>query len=131
MDLPVKPPPMEVIGPISDPSGIVIESDVPSPKNYAHLGRRRRSYTDELFRCTLHIQISRHRTVCNHLLWRSKPDELLAHLREVHKIENVSDENLQSYFCGARKILLEPIPEDEEFDDGEDPDEDDTDADES
>jgi hypothetical protein len=38
---------------------IELTSEIPVPKRYAHHGKRRRSYTEEMFRCPLVDMISR------------------------------------------------------------------------
>lgn len=91
-----------------------LESWVKRP--YAHKGKRRRSYTEEMFRCQIVDQISRSTLVCNHLLWRNKPLELREHLTEHMKVAVVmelSDIEVLSYYTDAKKIYLQAIPEDE------------------
>ena len=84
-------------------------------RRYARHGKRRRSYTEELFRCQFTDMISRTPLVCNHLLWKSKPQELRDHLLEHMKVAEVldlSDSQVLAKYTDAKKIYLEGIPED-------------------
>lgn len=88
-------------------------------KRYAHHGKRRRSYTEEMFRCQFTDMISRTPLICNHLLWKNKPDELREHLLEHLKVEEVqclTDDQVKQRYADAKRIFLEGIPEDEEDD---------------
>ena len=99
-----------------EPNGpVVLETGIPGPKRYAHLGKRRRSYTDELFRCPIVDKISRSDLVCNHLLWRNKLSELREHLAthlDVASVAGMSDIQVQEHYMPAKRIMLQPIPED-------------------
>jgi hypothetical protein len=114
----------------ADNQEIALSSDHPLPvkKRYAHLGKRRRSYTEELFRCQFTDMISRTPLICNHLLWRNKPLELRDHLKEHMKVEEVdalTDDEISKRYSDAKRIFLEGIPEDEEGDeDGTEEDQD-------
>jgi hypothetical protein len=104
----------------SDP---ILSSNIPAPpaKHYAHRGKRRRSYTEELFRCQFTDMISRTPLVCNHLLWKNRPQELREHLQEhltLDEVQKLSDDDVLKSYANAKKIYLEGIPEDDLFDDG-------------
>jgi hypothetical protein len=106
----------------------ILDSEIPPPKRYAHHGKRRRKFTEELFRCPCVDKISRSDLVCNSLLWRNRPDELRAHLQEhltVDQIGKMTDAEVTKWYVDAKRIFLQGIPEDLEED--EDP-ESDTDA---
>lgn len=97
-----------------------LTSAVPVPKRYAHHGKRRRSYTDEMFRCQFTDMISRTPLICNHLLWKGKITELREHLLEHKKLEEVqamSDDDVRACYMDAKRIFLEGIPEDDEDED--------------
>jgi hypothetical protein len=84
-------------------------------KRYAHHGKRRRSYTEEMFRCQFTDMISRTPLICNHLLWKNKPDELRNHLLEhlkVEEVQDLTDAQVSEKFQNAKRIFLEGIPED-------------------
>ncbi len=107
---------------VGDNSEVSVVSDIPVMKRYAHHGKRRRSYTDELFRCPIVDMISRTPLVCNHLLWRNKAKELRDHLTEHMKVEDVqklSDSQVQEHFTEAKRIFLQGIPEDVDDEDSE------------
>ena len=112
--------PSEPIEPVVLETGVALTP----ARRYAHLGKRRRSYTDELFRCPIVDQISRSTLVCNHLLWRDKISELRDHLSthlNVESVAKMTDAQVREQYTEARCIMLEPIPEDE-LDDLEDED---------
>lgn len=105
------------------PVAVVLEDSIPAPKRYGHFGKRRRSYTDELFRCPIIDKISRTDLVCNHLLWRNNLAELRDHLAQHLNLEQVSkltDSQVREHFTDARRIFLQPIPEDGPSEDQED-----------
>lgn len=92
-----------------------ISSEVPAPKRYAHYGKRRRSFTDELFRCCHVDKISRSDLVCNSLLWKNRPEELRAHLLEhltPNEVAKLTDQKVIDWYVQAHFIFLEGIPED-------------------
>jgi len=94
-----------------------ISTSIPVPKRYAHHGKRRRSYTEELFRCQFTDMISRTPLVCNHLLWKNRPTELREHLLEHLKVEDVQkmdDSQVLACYADAKRIFLDGIPEDED-----------------
>lgn len=96
------------------PYKIETTGDLP-PKRYAHHGKRRRSYTEEMLRCQYVDKISRSDLVCNSLLWLNRPDELRAHLLEHLSSEEVakkSNDEVRAWFTQAKRIFLEGIPED-------------------
>jgi len=100
-----------------------ISTSIPVPKRYAHLGKRRRSYTEELFRCQFTDMISRSSLVCNHLLWKNRPHELREHLLEhldVEKVNEMDDAQVLACYADAKRIFLEGIPEDIDEEDYED-----------
>lgn len=108
----------------STPGDLTISSDLPTPKRYAHHGKRRRSYTDELFRCQFVDKISRSDLVCNALLWRNRPQELREHLLEhlpIDQISKMDDDTVRAWYTDAKRIYLQGIPEDID-DDQEDED---------
>lgn len=95
---------------------ISLESDVPVMKRYAHHGKRRRAYTEEMFRCQLTDMISRSSLVCNHLLWKNRPDQLRDHLTEHMKVADVmdlTDSQVLERYTDAKKIYLEGVTDDE------------------
>jgi hypothetical protein len=99
-----------------------ISTSIPVPKRYAHHGKRRRSYTDELFRCQFTDMISRTPLICNHLLWRNKPAELREHLKEhldLDLVNKLTDSEVSQRYSEAKRIFLEGIPEDLDEDEGE------------
>lgn len=90
--------------------------DIPPPKRYAHHGKRRRRFTEELFRCQHVDKISRSDLVCNALLWRNRPEALRAHLQEhidLDQIAKMSDDEVTNWYTEAKRIFLAGIPEDE------------------
>lgn len=98
-----------------------VDSDIPMPpmKRYAHHGKRRRSYTEELFRCQFTDMISRTPLICNHLLWKYQPLQLREHLAthiEPDQVAQMSDEQISKRYTDAKRIFLEAIPEDMEPD---------------
>ncbi len=98
----------------------VLTSAIPTPKRYAHHGKRRRSYTEEMFRCQHVDKISRSDLVCNSLLWKNRPATLRAHLLEhisVDKVNKMSEDEVNSWYVNARRIFLAGIPEDLDDDD--------------
>jgi hypothetical protein len=103
-----------------------IETVEPPPKRYAHHGKRRRSYTEEMLRCQYVDKISKSDLVCNSLLWLNRPDDLRAHILEHLSSEEVakkSDLEVRAWFTQAKRIFLEGIPEDsDDEEDEEDPD---------
>lgn len=113
---------------------VILEDSIPPPRKYAHSGKRRRSYTDELFRCQFVDMISRTPLICNHLLWRNNLPALRDHLAEHMKVEEVqvlTDTQIKEKYAEAKRIFLEHIPEDgdpeedeEDCDDDSDPDSD-------
>jgi hypothetical protein len=101
-----------------------IENVAPPPKRYAHHGKRRRSYTEEMLRCQYVDKISRSDLVCNSLLWLNRPDELRDHLLEhlsSAEVAKKTDLEVRACFTQAKRIFLEGIPEDSD-DEEEDPD---------
>lgn len=114
-----------------------LTSDIPSPKQqaealakaeegkkrYAHHGKRRRRFTEELFRCPHIDKISRSDLVCNALLWKNRPDELRKHLAEhisLDEIGKMTDDEVTNWYVQAKRIFLAGIPEDLEEGDQED-----------
>ena len=100
-----------------------LTSDIPPPKRYAHHGKRRRKFTEELFRCAHVDKISRSDLVCNSLLWKNRPDELRAHLHEhltVDEIGKMTDDDVKKWYVDAKRIFLQGIPEDLEEGDEDD-----------
>lgn len=105
---------------LETPEGCVSNTDNSEvstlPKQrYAHFQKRRRRYTEELFRCQFVDMISRTPLVCNHLLWRDKPQDLRNHLLEHLKVEEVqklSDDQVRERYSDAKRIFLAGIPED-------------------
>jgi len=98
-----------------DDKPIELSSEIPPPKRYAHLGKRRRSYTEEMFRCQFTDMISRTPLVCNALLWKEKIPELREHLETHMKVEEVqamTDTEVIACYQNAKRIFLEGIPED-------------------
>lgn len=94
---------------------ITLTSSVPPPKRYAHHGKRRRSYTEEMFRCQHVDKISRSDLVCNSLLWRNRPQALREHLLEhltVDQVEKMTDDEVIKWYSEAKRIFLQGIPED-------------------
>lgn len=94
----------------------MITDDIPVMRRYAHHGKRRRDYTDELFRCQFVDMISRTPLVCNHLLWKTKMPELREHLAThipIDEVTKMSDSEVSDRFSDAKRIFLESIPEDE------------------
>lgn len=103
-----------------DPVTRPLLNDIPPPKRYAHHGKRRRRFTEELFRCQYVDKISRSDLVCNSLLWRNRPEELRAHLLEhltLDEIGKMTDAQVANWFNPAKKIYLAGIPEDEQEED--------------
>jgi hypothetical protein len=103
----------------------ILDSEIPPPKRYAHHGKRRRKFTEELFRCPCVDKISRSDLVCNSLLWRNRPDELRAHLQEhltVDQIGKMTDAEVTKWYVDAKRIFLQGIPEDLEEDEDPEPD---------
>lgn len=106
----------------------VLTNDIPPPKRYAHHGKRRRSYTEELFRCQHVDKISKSDLVCNALLWKNRPMELRQHLLEhlsVEKVGNMTDAQILESYTDAKRIFLQGIPEDADEDQDEEGSEDD------
>lgn len=108
----------------SDNSGIpiFIDSDIPVPvmKRYAHHGKRRRAYTEEMFRCQLTDMISRTPLICGHLLWKNRPEELRNHLAEHMKVEevaNLTDSEVLAQYTDAKKIFLKGVSDDPDYTD--------------
>lgn len=102
--------------PVNSENPIQLSSDIPVMKRYAHHGKRRRSYTEELFRCQFTDMISRSPLICNHLLWKSKPDKLREHLLEHMKVAEVmdlTDSQVLEKYTDAKKIFLEGVTDDE------------------
>jgi len=94
---------------------IELTSAIPVPKRYAHRGKRRRSYTEEMFRCPFVDMISRTPLVCNHLLFRDKISELRDHLiqhKNVAEVQVMTDDEVRACFIDAKRIFLKGIPED-------------------
>jgi hypothetical protein len=86
-----------------------------SKEHPAHKGRRRRKFTQELFRC-LHVTEARGRMLpCNALLWRYKPEDLREHLLE-HLDENLvlslTDQEVIQKYSDAARIHLEGVIDD-------------------
>lgn len=102
---------------------IVVSSDIPPPKRYAHFGKRRRSFTEEMFRCQFVDKISRSDLVCNALLWKNRPAELRQHLLEhlpPEQVVKMSDDEVRQSYTDAKRIFLQGIPEDDEdYEEGE------------
>lgn len=101
---------------IEDNPEVSIDSDIPAMKRYAHHGKRRRAYTEELFRCQLTDMISRTPLVCNHLLWKNKPEQLRDHLLEhlkVSEVMDLTDSQVLERYTNAKKIYLEGVTDDE------------------
>jgi hypothetical protein len=105
---------------------ILVTSAVPPPKRYAHHGKRRRSYTEEMFRCQHVDKISRSDLVCNALLWKDRPrvlrEHLLAHLT-LDQVGKMTDDEVTRWYVEAKRIFLQGVPEDcddEEDDEGDD-----------
>lgn len=97
--------------------------EIPPPKRYAHHGKRRRRFTEELFRCQFIDKISRSDLVCNSLLWKNRPDELRAHLVNhltLDQIGKMSDDEVRNWYTNAKRIFLAGIPEDDMEGDEED-----------
>lgn len=122
----------------SKPLEIISTIPPPTVKRYAHSGKRRRSYTEEMFRCQFTDMISRTALVCNHLLWRNRPDTLREHLLEhlsSDEVAALTDAQVVHKYTKAGKIYLEeipedswdPTPEDEDAEDSEGDDPDDSD----
>lgn len=100
-----------------------LTSDIPPPKRYAHHGKRRRRFTEELFRCQFVDKISRSDLVCNSLLWKNRPDELRSHLQEhltLDQIGRMTDDDVRKWYTDAKRIFLQGIPEDEMEDEEDD-----------
>lgn len=100
--------------------GFVISDDIAPPKRYAHFGKRRRSFTEELFRCQYVDKISRSDLVCNALLWRNRPAELRKHLLEhltKEQVSTMADDQVVAWYVEAKHIMLTEIPEDSDFSD--------------
>jgi hypothetical protein len=98
--------------------GFVIDSDIEPPKRYAHFGKRRRSFTEELFRCQYVDKISRSDLVCNALLWRNRPEELRKHLLQhlgEQEVRRMTDDQVTNWYVEAKHIMLTEIPEDSDF----------------
>lgn len=107
----------------TDAVPIAIDSDIPVMKRYAHHGKRRRAYTEEMFRCQLTDMISRTPLICGHLLWKSRPDELRDHLTEHMNVEDVAkltDSQVLERYTDAKKQFLEGVTDDPDYDEGED-----------
>ncbi len=98
-----------------------VDSDIPMPpmKRYAHHGKRRRSYTEELFRCQFTDMVSRTPLICNHLLWKYQPLQLREHLAthiDPDRVSCMTDDQISQTYTDAKRIFLEAIPEDLEPD---------------
>lgn len=94
---------------------IHITSDLPPPKRYAHFGKRRRSFTDEMFRCQYVDKISRSDLVCNSLLWKNRDQALREHLTQhilQEEIDKLDNDQVRAWYKNAKKIYLQRIPED-------------------
>ncbi len=104
---------------LKDPP-VELTSSVPVPKRYAHHGKRRRSYTEEMFRCQITHMVSRTPLVCNHLLWKERISELREHLiehgKKVEDVQSMGDDEVRSYYQNAKRIFLEGIPDDADDD---------------
>lgn len=100
--------------------GLDIDDDVPLPedtKKYSHYGKIRRKDDQLLIRCTLVDSISRSTLICNHLVWRNRPNEAREHLLEHLALEHVSvmsDDEVFDHYINAKRIFLERAPEDDQ-----------------
>jgi hypothetical protein len=108
------------------------------PAHYAHFGKRRRRFTEEMVRCPLHgvhlemaldkdpdrgtlTNTIEAKIQCNKLLWVNRPEELRAHLIEhlsEKEVDSLSDDEVRSRFIEAKRSWL-PV-EDDDIEDDED-----------
>jgi hypothetical protein len=96
----------------------LITSDIAPPKRYAHFGKRRKSFTEEMFRCPHTDKVSRSELICGALLWRNRPEKLREHLLEhlsKQGVHAMSDDQVISWYIDAKHIMLSEIPEDTDF----------------
>ncbi len=95
-----------------EPVNSEVSATPPVAKRYGHFGKRRRSYTEEMFRCQFTDMISRSELVCNHLLWKNRPDDLREHLSLHMDSKDLTDAQVIEHYIDAKRIHLVGIPED-------------------
>lgn len=104
---------------------ILADPNAPKPdiKRYAHHGKRRRSYTEELFRCQHTTKVVSDELVCGALLWKNRSKDLRSHLLshlDLATVQAMSDEQVLQSYTDAKRIFLEALPDDEIFGQDED-----------
>lgn len=98
-------------------TNIELTSEIPIPKKpMRHKGKRRRSYTEEMFRCQFTDMISRTPLVCNHLLWKEKISELRMHLcqhKVLEDVQQMTDDQVRNCYLSAARIHMDGVTDDE------------------
>lgn len=117
--------PIEVSAPIAQ--AVAQEPIVSIPAHYAHFGKRRRRFTEEMVRCPLAgctleahseegLNLIQTGVQCNALLWTVRIDELRNHLAEhvgKREVDSLSDEEVTSRFIEAKRAWI-PLGDDDE-----------------
>lgn len=96
---------------------IPADPNVPRPqiKRYAHHGKRRRSITEDLFRCTFVTKVVSDELSCGALLWKNRPADLRSHLLQhlpLEIVRDMSDTQVSDAYTQAKRIFLEHLPDD-------------------
>lgn len=96
---------------------MLIDDSYPAPKRYGHYGKRRKRYTEEMFRCPFTYMISRSSLICGHLLWKDRVPDLRAHLQEhleLAKVQVMTDSDVIKQYDQAQIISQPGIKDDDE-----------------
>jgi hypothetical protein len=106
----------------SEPTFKIIPADPgyfkekPEPrKKYSHRGKRHRSITEDLFRCTFVTKVISDELSCGALLWKNKPHELREHLLThlaLSVVSAMTDEQVVKCYQQAKSFTLAPMPDD-------------------
>lgn len=84
-----------------------------SSKVYAHRGKRRKKYTEELFRCQFVTLVGHQTLVCNCLLWKNRSDELRTHLLEhfpSYLVTSLTLQQLTKCYSNASSVWIDGMP---------------------
>lgn len=84
-------------------------------KKYSHRGKRHRSITKDLFRCTFVTKVVSDELSCGALLWKNRPQELREHLLShlpLSAVSAMTDDQVVRCYQQAKQTVLAPMPDD-------------------